>query len=379
MSAVSTTGTPARPPVLGFGSARALPRARARLRPREPVLRRRTSRNCARRRLPDDRWSRPSSAGAATRWPMSCASSAAWPTTRRPPPSPSTCTILGRRRGRPVARRRQVARVDAHGRAAAGEVFAAGHAEGGNDVPCYSRPPAPSASTAATASTAASRSAASPRSGPRSACTRWTRATRTRQDRACLHAARAEGLHDPGDLGHARHARNRQPGHHPRRRLRAGQIHRPRRAGWRGGRRPLHPGDLRLGADRLRQRLLRHRPAGARPDAGRRQDEEVAGHQPDDGLPSGRPGRHRRDGAGPGGDRAATRRGRRGVVARGRPRRQLGRSRSSARSTTPSRGRGASWTGRSTWAAASASSSATSWSGCSATRGWGAFTRPTPC
>ena len=43
--------------------------------------------------------------------------------------------------------------------AVAGEVFAAGHGEAGNDLPCCSRRPGPSGSTAATASPATRSSA----------------------------------------------------------------------------------------------------------------------------------------------------------------------------------------------------------------------------
>ena len=57
-----------------------------------------------------------------------------------------------------------------------------------------------------------------------------------------------------------------------------GPVHRPRGARRVRGRRPLRPGRLPVGADRLRQRLLRPGPAPARPDRGERQEEDVAGH-----------------------------------------------------------------------------------------------------
>ena len=120
--------------------------------------------------------------------------------------------------------------------AMAGEVFAAGHAERGNDLPVLlSTSKAERRSTAASASPATRCSAAWRRSGRASACTACGPMPRRPEDRPRLHAAQRQGLPHRRDLGHAGHARDAQRRRAARRRLRAGQVHR------RGSCRPAGP------------------------------------------------------------------------------------------------------------------------------------------
>ena len=104
--------------------------------------------------------------------------SAGWPTSRRPPPSRSTCTSTGSA-SPPTCTASATPRCDwMLERAAEGQVFAAGHGEAGNDLPAAAVLDArPSGSTAAGRSPATRSSAACRRCGPTSASTPWTPAT----------------------------------------------------------------------------------------------------------------------------------------------------------------------------------------------------------
>ena len=98
-----------------------------------------------------------------------------------------------------------------------------------------------------------------------------------------------------------------------------------------------------------------------------------------DGLSRGGAASRRGDGAGLRVDRAASRSHRRGLVARASITARRGRPRSSRRSTTPSKARGASSISRSKWRAGSGSSARAGSSRCSAMRASAASTRRTRC
>ena len=115
------------------------------------------------------------------------------------------------------------------------------------------------------------------RCGPSSACTAWTRATRPRprsSTPSCPRATEGYSIKDTWDVLGMRATASHDT--ILRRRGGARPVHRPGGARRVRGRRPLHPGRLPVGAHRLRQRLLRPRAAPARPDGGEREEEDVA-------------------------------------------------------------------------------------------------------
>ena len=113
-----------------------------------------------------------------------------------------------------------------------------------------------------------------------------------------------------------------------------------------GGARPVRRRALRLGAAELRQHLLRPRAAGARPGRGVGAQEDLAGRLALDGLPPGGPARGGRDDAGDRRRRAAPRPRRRRTGPTASTTAASGRRRSSRPSTTPSRRPSGSWTWR---------------------------------
>src|SRR5579884_2204273 len=139
----------------------------------------RTSRSYAR---PATCW-RPfprSSAARGSRWPTCAASSGGWPTERRPPRSPRTCTSTGRGwsptcTGRAIARSTGCSRRPRRARCSRPAT-----ARRATTCPCCCPPRRPSASRVATASPATRCSAVSRPSGPDSGCTRWTPRIRPR-------------------------------------------------------------------------------------------------------------------------------------------------------------------------------------------------------
>ena len=266
--------------------------------------------------------------------------------------------------------------------AAAGEVFAAGHAESGNDIPVllsttkartrrrrlpvhgpqvvrqpvagvdlsraftgWTPPIRPSRRSSTPSCRAIPKATASSRRGTCSACARRAATTRFSTAPSCPIAT------SPGSC---------RPGA-------AGIDH-------------FVLGALRLGAARLRQHLLRARAAGARPDD-RGGEVEALDRALTRPMAYHAELQHRvaRDGAGVRGDRAASRSRRRRLVERRRSRRAPGRRRSSRRSTTRSKTRGASSIWRSRWRAGSASSAAAGSNSSSAMRVSAASTRPTRC
>ena len=147
--------------------------------------------------------------------------------------------LLDRHRRGSVARRRHVAAMAAGG-GRRGEVFAAGHAESGNDIPVL------------LSTTKAERVEGGYRFTGRksfgSLSPVWTYLGIHGMDTAdpshpkIVHAFMprdTEGLPHRGDLGRAGHARDAQRRHDPRRRLRARSLHRPGRAGGRRRHRSL--------------------------------------------------------------------------------------------------------------------------------------------
>ncbi len=270
----------------------------ARVRPREHVLQR-GLRGAAGDRLHDD--GRPDRARgprlhARRRLPREAAPRPACPGHRA---GASTCTSTGPGLAADLYRAGDRSLVWLLEEAVAGEVFAAGHGEAGNDLPvlmsvaqaepvdggyAFTRPqdlrlPDPGVDPPGPARHGHDRSGQP-------------------EDRPRVHAPRHEGLHDRGDVGHARHAADAQRRHDPRGRLRPRPVHRSRRPGRLRRRRSLRARDLRLGRVHVRQHLHRPSPSARstsrspRPRSARRSRSAV-GHA---GVPPDDPARDRRDG-----------------------------------------------------------------------------------
>ena len=216
-----------------------LRRARARATTGRTASSPRTSRSCA---TPATCVSpcRAELGGLGCRSPRSSASSGGSPTTPRRPRSRSTCTSTGSASpptsGAPATRSLQWVLEEA----ARGDVFAAGHAESGNDIPVLL------STTRAERVDGGYRFTGHKSFG--SLTPVWTylglhgmdtQRSGGAEDRPRLHAARHGGLPDRETwdvLGHARDAQRR---HDPRRRLRARPLRRARRPGRRGRDRSL--------------------------------------------------------------------------------------------------------------------------------------------
>ena len=154
--------------------------------------------------------------------------------------------------------------------AAAGEVFAAGHGERGNDLPVL-----------ASSSTAERVDGGYRFTGHKifgSLTPVWTRLGIHAMDlsdpdqpdgRPRLPAARHRRLQDRRDVGHAGHARHAQRRHHPRGRGRARSLHRARRAVRLRRRGRIRPRHFRMGGADVRPHLPGCRAARARSRRGR--------------------------------------------------------------------------------------------------------------
>ena len=159
--------------------------------------------------------------------------------------------------------------------AMAGEVFNAGHAERGNDLPVLlstSKAERVEGGFRFTGhkmfgSLAPGLDALRPARDV-GGC-RWRA-----EDRARLPAAQPRRLSHRGDLGHDGHARDAQRRCDAGGRVRARQVHRADRPGRR--RRCVRAGHLRLGAARLRQCLLRRRAACDGPGAAGAEVQDLA-------------------------------------------------------------------------------------------------------
>ena len=258
-------------------------------------------------------------------------------------------------------------------------MYAAGHAETGNDIPCCSRPRGPSAWRAVPLHRP--QVLRQPDAGldlPGPARDGHGRSGGA-DDRARLHAARHRGLsvEETWDVLGMRATRSDDtvldgafvPDRYIARVVPAGG----------GGRRRVRPRRVRLGADGVRQHLLRARAPRARPDRRGREDEGL--HRPlaPDGVPRRSAARRRRDGARARvGDRTAPRSGGRRLGGRGEPRRRLAQADPAAKYHAVE----GSWRvvdlaldlagGFGIFRRAGSN-------GCSATHGWGGSIRPTRC
>ena len=214
--------------------------------------------------------------------------------------------LLGRHRRRARPRRRRLAAwmFDA---ALAGEVFAAGHAESGNDIPvllstCRAERVEGGYRLHRPQAVRLQRSGLDVARRPR----HRRRCAGRSADRARVRAPLEPRGHRRRDLGHPRHASDAEPRHDPRRRVRARRPDRPGRAGRRRQRSvPRRDGHVAAVVDR--RRLPRDRRTGPRGGGRRRPTQDVGGHrarrlrlQPDGAAPGRRdvPRAGRRDGHG---------------------------------------------------------------------------------
>ena len=165
--------------------------------------------------------------------------------------------LLGRRRGRSVARRRQVVRMDPSRRGRGGSVRGRACRERQRNV--HSHVDHQGRKGAGRLSVHRSKII-------RQSLTRVDEAGPARhgherpgepEGRPRISDARQRRVHDQGDVGHARHARHPQRRHRPRRRDDSRQVHRAHRAGGLHRRRQVRARHLRLGPHQFRQRLLR--------------------------------------------------------------------------------------------------------------------------
>ena len=163
-------------------------------------------------------------------------------------------------------------------RAVAGEVFAAGHAEAGNDIPVLL------STCQAERVEGGYRLTGRKQFGSNGPAWRWLGAhaidvdgAGRPADRARLRRARQPRRDRRRDLGHAGHAPDPEPRHHPRRRVRPRRPHRagrPRRRRQRPV--PRRHGDVAAVADR--RGVPRHRRPGPRGGRRRRPAQDVGGH-----------------------------------------------------------------------------------------------------
>ena len=190
-------------------------------------------------------------------------------------------------------------------RAAAGDIFAAGHGEAGNDLPLFlSTLDGRARSTAAGRSPATRSSAACRRCGRGSASTPWTPptpTTRRSSTASCTATPPATRSSRPGTRSACGPRSPTTPSSTARSspddatRVVCAGRHRRRRA--------VPRRDLRLGAARLRRRLRRHRPAGARRHRRPHARAHVDRADPLDGLPPRGAAPRGRDAHGHRGDR----------------------------------------------------------------------------
>ena len=210
----------------------------------------------------------PSWAAVGCRSQTPCASNAGWALSRPRPRSRSTCTSTG-----PAWRLTCTVRaIDSLAwileETMRGAVFAAGHAESGNDIPVL------------LSTTKAERVEGGYRFTGRksfgSLSPVWTylgharhghERSRTPEDRARVHAARYRGIPRRTHVGRPGHACDAERRHDPRRRLRRRSPHREGRTGRRRRHRSLRPRGVRVGAHGLRKHLLRPRAPRVRHDA----------------------------------------------------------------------------------------------------------------
>ena len=239
------------PDPLGRSSS-PVPRARARIRPREPLLRR-GLRRAPRGGLPDD--GRPCASSAASASPSP---SVMRETRRLAYWAPATALgtnmhtywvgVASTLHGAGDSSLRLDTRGGRQGRGLRGRPRRGRQRPARSSSPTRRR----SASTAAGGSSAGSRSAACRRSGPASDPRPGHERSEAPADRARVPVARREGLHHRADLGRAGDARDTERRHDPRRRVRARRSRGSDRAAGSGRARPLRPLGLRLGSRRLR-------------------------------------------------------------------------------------------------------------------------------
>ncbi len=164
--------------------------------------------------------------------------------------------------------------------AAAGEVFAAGHAEAGNDIPVLI------STCRAERVDGGYRLTGRKQFGSNGPAWRWLGAHAIDVDAPggpqIVHAfvsRSSPGVTRGRDLGHARHAPDAEPRHRARRCVRAGRAHRPGRSR-RRRERPLHHRHGDVAAVPHRSHVSRRRRAGARACGRQRAPEEVGRDRP---------------------------------------------------------------------------------------------------
>ena len=173
--------------------------------------------------------------------------------------------LLRRAVRRPAPRRRPVRRLGAAARPPTATSSPPATARPATTSRCCCRRRRPNGSTAAGRSPATRSSAACRRCGPTSASTPWTPAIPANPKVVhALRPPRRARLPHRGDVGHARHAGHDVERHDPRPHVRARRGDDPRLPGRVRRRRHVPRRAVRLGAARLRRRLLVDRPPGLR-------------------------------------------------------------------------------------------------------------------
>ena len=308
-------------------------------------------------RLPA-RWpSRSSSAASASRSPRSAARQRASPTTRPATALATNMHVYWTGIAADLYRSGDRSLTWLLEEAVAGEVFAAGHGEAGNDLPGAAVDRArPSRSRAATASPATRCSVRSARCGPASASTRMdttrSRPTRRSCTRSCRATPRATSINETWDTLGMRATRSDDtildgafvPDQYIARVV-PGRLR---------GRRPVRARHLRLGRADVREHLPRRSPERAidLAVAGAREAHVDRARRPDAGVPPDDPARGRRDGRSRSKARRRTSRRRPTTGRTVSTTAACGRRSSSRRSTTRSRPPSASSTSRWTCRAA---------------------------